>query len=282
MDKLHHYHLTTAWTGNNGTGTSNYRAYERSHTISIENKADLFCSSDPAFRGDNTKHNPEGLLLASLSSCHMLWYLHLCAEAGVVVTDYTDNATGVMTEAPNGSGQFVEVTLNPIVTVTEASMIEKANELHHKANEFCFIANSVNFIVGHNPTCVVSTMAAQHFLKSYENGQRYFSNLDFEYEAGFSNKSFVDVIFENCFLYVDFSHSDLTNAQFIDCNLKEIDLSYANLTNCKMTKCLVESAWFAGAIVNNFQFLENYYYGSVLEQEDFNMLLLNQEKRNKE
>ena len=155
MDKLHNYNLTTKWTGNNGTGTSSYRAYDRSHAISIENKVDIACSSDPSFRGDKAKHNPEELFVASISSCHMLWYLHLCAEAGVVVTDYADNATGIMAEAPNGSGQFVEVILNPTVTVTDTSMVEKANELHHKANEFCFIANSVNFIVSHRPTCIV-------------------------------------------------------------------------------------------------------------------------------
>ncbi|MES2134039.1 MAG: OsmC family protein [Bacteroidota bacterium] len=151
MKGEHHYKLTTTWTGNNGTGTSGYRAFERSHIIQVENKPDILGSSDPAFRGDKTKHNPEDLLVASLSSCHMLWYLHLCSEAGVIVTDYIDHATGIMVETPNGSGHFKEVTLHPIVTVTELSMIEKATALHHKANELCFIANSVNFPVSHSP-----------------------------------------------------------------------------------------------------------------------------------
>lgn len=156
MNKQHTYTLTTQWTGNTGTGTSAYRAYERAHEIQKEGKPEILLSSDPSFRGDKTKYNPEELLLASLSSCHMLWYLHLCSEAGVVVVDYVDRASGIMEETENGSGRFVEVTLHPTVTVTDASMIEKANALHHKANEFCFIANSVNFVVKHKPDCKVA------------------------------------------------------------------------------------------------------------------------------
>lgn len=155
MSKEHHYKAKIQWTGNKGTGTNNYRSYERSHTISVENKPVIEGSSDPAFRGDRTKYNPEEMLLASLSSCHMLWYLHFCSEEGIIVTDYTDNATGIMVETVDGSGHFKEVTLNPKVTVTEKSMIEKAKELHHKANTYCFIANSVNFPVKHIPTELV-------------------------------------------------------------------------------------------------------------------------------
>jgi organic hydroperoxide reductase OsmC/OhrA len=151
MNKEHHYKATIKWTGNTGTGTDHYRNYERSHRIIIENKSDILGSSDPAFRGDKTKHNPEDLLVSSLSSCHMLWYLHLCSEAGVIVTHYEDHATGIMIENSNGAGQFSEVTLNPMVTVADQSMIDKANELHQKANELCFIANSVNFPVKHHP-----------------------------------------------------------------------------------------------------------------------------------
>jgi organic hydroperoxide reductase OsmC/OhrA len=152
MKGQHKYNLTVKWTDNKGTGTSNYRAFDRSHSIIIDNKTEILGSSDPAFLGDKTKHNPGDLLVASLSPCHMLWYLHLCAEAKVIVVDYVDNATGIMMEISNGGGHFTEVTLNPIVTVTEISMIEKANKLHKKANELCFIANSVNFPVRHNAT----------------------------------------------------------------------------------------------------------------------------------
>jgi organic hydroperoxide reductase OsmC/OhrA len=151
MNKQHHYTTTIKWTGNKGTGTSRYDEYERNHTLSINNKADILCSSDTPFRGDGTKHNPEDMLLASLSSCHMLWYLHLCADAGVVVTDYTDQATGTMIEVTGGGGHFTEVVLRPVVTVKDASMIAKANELHDKAHEKCFIANSCNFPIRHEP-----------------------------------------------------------------------------------------------------------------------------------
>ena len=155
MSAEHHYQLAITWTGNKGTGTSGYKEFERSHSILIDGKATLLASSDPAFRGDKTKHNPEELLLASVSSCHMLWYLHLCAVAGVIVTDYTDQATGTMIETPNGGGRFTTITLHPIVIVQEADMIDKANSLHKKANELCFIANSLNFPVHHSPTCKV-------------------------------------------------------------------------------------------------------------------------------
>lgn len=153
--KHHHYKTTIEWTGNKGSGTSNYRDYERSHTISVENKPVIEGSSDPAFRGDKTKYNPEEMLLSSLSSCHMLWYLHFCSEAGIIVTGYIDHATGTMEETATGSGHFTEVILNPTVTIADETQIEKAEELHSKANEYCFIANSVNFPVKHNPKIVI-------------------------------------------------------------------------------------------------------------------------------
>jgi len=154
MTGQHNYKLTVKWTGNTGTGTSGYTAYERNHSILVDNKVEILASSDPAFRGDKAKHNPEDLLLASVSSCHMLWYLHLCAVAGII-TDYIDGATGIMIETANGGGKFTEITLNPTVTITDISMKEKANELHKKANELCFVANSLNFPVYHKPVCTI-------------------------------------------------------------------------------------------------------------------------------
>ena len=154
MNKEHHYALSTEWTGNLGTGTSDYRAYTRNHTISTDGKPDLLASSDPSFRGDKTRYNPEEMLVAALSSCHMLSYLHVCVLNGVVVLEYKDNATGTMKENPDGSGQFTEVTLHPMVKVKDSSMIEKANQLHKRASELCFIARSVNFPVHHSPTTV--------------------------------------------------------------------------------------------------------------------------------
>jgi organic hydroperoxide reductase OsmC/OhrA len=147
MKKEHHYQATIHWTGNKGIGTQDYKSYERSHVTSIAGKQDIAGSSDPAFRGDKTKHNPEDLLVSALSGCHMLWYLHFCSVNGVVVTDYEDNTTGTMIENEDGSGQFTQVILSPIVTVKENSMIEKANKLHHNAHQSCFIARSVNFEV---------------------------------------------------------------------------------------------------------------------------------------
>lgn len=152
MQKEHTYKLNIQWTGNTGSGTINYRSYERSHVISAENKPEIFASSDPAFRGDKTKYNPEELLVASLSGCHMLWFLHLCAEAGIVVSGYTDNPTGIMIETENGGGKFKEVILRPEVTVQNAQSVELLGEMHKKAHELCFIANSVNFPVKHIPT----------------------------------------------------------------------------------------------------------------------------------
>ena len=149
MNKEHHYSLTTEWTGNTGKGTINYMGYDRAFTVHCNDKSPLFGSSDPAFRGDKNKHNPEELLVASISSCHMLWYLHLCAEAGIVVISYSDTAEGIMEETSNGGGRFKEVTLNPAVVVQRTDMIEKARQLHARANELCFIANSVNFVVSH-------------------------------------------------------------------------------------------------------------------------------------
>ena len=159
MANLHHYKAHTNWVGNRGTGTSDYKAYDRNHDISMPGKPDLLCSSDPTFRGDKKRHSPEDLLVAALSGCHMLWYLHLCAVNGVVVLQYSDEASGIMRENPDGSGEFTEVVLNPRVTVSEKSMLDKANELHHKAHELCFIARSVNFPVRHQPVALVSSVA---------------------------------------------------------------------------------------------------------------------------
>lgn len=155
MTKEHNYKLTTVWTGNTGSGTKNVRSYDRSHTVAIQGKPELFLTTDNPAVGDKSKLNPEDLLVTAISSCHMLSYLYVCAMEGIVITSYTDHATGIMIEQANGSGSFKEVTLNPIFCVADESMIEKATELHHKAHEICYIANSVNFDVKCNPTCKV-------------------------------------------------------------------------------------------------------------------------------
>lgn len=154
MSKEHHFQTGIRWTGNKGSGTTSYDAYSRDHIIQCEGKPEILSSSAPVFRGDASRYDPEDLLVASLSSCHMLWYLHLCAEAGVVVTDYTDSATGTMVVEKGGAGRFTEVTLHPVVTVEKPEMIQKANELHKPANQKCFIANSCNFPIHHKPQCL--------------------------------------------------------------------------------------------------------------------------------
>jgi organic hydroperoxide reductase OsmC/OhrA len=152
--KQHHYHTSLQWTGNTGKGTESYRGYERSHIITMEGKQPIAGSSDPSFRGDKSRHNPEELLIASLSACHMLWFLHFCSDAAIVVIEYTDAATGTMMESDDGNGKFSEVILKPRVKVKEEWMIEKTASLHEKANRFCFIANSVNFPVIHEAVSV--------------------------------------------------------------------------------------------------------------------------------
>ena len=147
MSREHRYGVTVTWTGNTGTGTSGYRDYERAHEISAEGKAAIAASSDPVFRGERARWNPEELLVAALSGCHQLAYLHLCAVAGIVVVEYVDHAEGVMATTPDGAGQFVRVVLRPKVTLAAGSDLAKAKELHHEAHEKCFIARSVNFPV---------------------------------------------------------------------------------------------------------------------------------------
>jgi organic hydroperoxide reductase OsmC/OhrA len=149
--KEHTYQIEVNWTGNHGEGTSSYRAYSRAHEIVAAGKPILPGSSDPAFRGEASRYNPEELLVASLSGCHMLWYLHLCADAGIVVTDYVDQARGTMVETRDGAGAFAEVVLRPVVTVRSAAEAERASALHEQAHERCFIARSVNFPVRCEP-----------------------------------------------------------------------------------------------------------------------------------
>lgn len=146
----HHYKVRVEWTGNRGSGTSGYRDYDRDHTLSSPGKPAIPGSSDPAFRGDAARWNPEDLLVASASACHKLWYLHLCAEAGVVVTAYVDEAEGMMKDDANG-GRFERIVLRPRVTIYAGDR-EVALRLHHQAHEKCYIANSVNFPILYEPS----------------------------------------------------------------------------------------------------------------------------------
>lgn len=151
----HRYDVRIVWTGNEGDGTASWRGYRRDYDISAAGKPVIRGSSDPAFRGDPARWNPEELLVASLSACHKLWYLGLCAQAGIVVTAYEDEAEGTMVEETGGAGQFVSVTLRPRVTLAAGSDAGQARTLHHEAHEMCFIARSVNFPVACEPIVIL-------------------------------------------------------------------------------------------------------------------------------
>jgi organic hydroperoxide reductase OsmC/OhrA len=150
----HSYEVSVEWLGNHGTGTSDYKAYGREHAITAPGKPRIDGSADRAFRGDTSRWNPEEMLLAALSQCHLLSYLHVAATNGIVVTSYTDAATGSMLQTGDGGGHFTEATLHPVVTIAggDATLAES---LHHEASEKCFIASSVNFPVHHDVTIIV-------------------------------------------------------------------------------------------------------------------------------
>lgn len=152
----HGYQVDVVWTGNTGQGTTSYRSYRRTHEIRAENKTTIDGSADPAFRGDDEGYNPEELLVASLSQCHMLWYLHLAADTGVVVLGYHDRARGTLTENADGTGQFAGVVLCPEVTVPDHASVATAEALHQRAHELCYVAKSVNFPVEHEPSIRVA------------------------------------------------------------------------------------------------------------------------------
>jgi len=145
MPNLHHYTVKNEWTGNRGSGTLDYRAYTRDHELTAPGKAaSIAGSSDPKFRGDPQRYNPEELFVSSLSACHMLWYLHLASVNGITVLEYVDQAEGTMEETADGAGRFTSVTLQPRIVIAQADKIEAARALHHAAGKKCFIANSVN------------------------------------------------------------------------------------------------------------------------------------------
>jgi len=149
--KQHNYEVCVNWTGNDGEGTSTYRSYRRDYTILSDGKPEIHGSSDPSFRGDRSRHNPEELLVASVSSCHMLWYLHLCAVNHIAVLEYRDLASGLLEEDATGSGEFVRVVLKPKVKISVGGDQHKAATLHAEAHRLCFIARSVKFPVDIEP-----------------------------------------------------------------------------------------------------------------------------------
>jgi organic hydroperoxide reductase OsmC/OhrA len=164
--KAHQYSTCLNWTGNTGEGTATYKSYRRDFTVASAAKPPIAGSSDPAFRGDPLRYNPEELLVASLSSCHMLWYLHLCSVNGIVVISYADGATGIMEENADGFGQFISVQLNPHITIFNPDALQKASALHEEAHHLCFIARSVNFPVAVVPLVTAANQAIQSMANS--------------------------------------------------------------------------------------------------------------------
>jgi organic hydroperoxide reductase OsmC/OhrA len=159
MQREHHYRLMTRWQGNRGKGTSSYREYGRAHLVEAEGKPPIHGSADPTFHGDRERWNPEELLLAALSQCHMLSYLHVATRHGVVVVDYTDEPVGTMREDGRGGGAFTSVTLRPRVTIADDAQAALAEGLHDEASRKCFIAASVGFPVEHDPVTLVQRSA---------------------------------------------------------------------------------------------------------------------------
>lgn len=153
--KKHEYQIQVSWTGNLGEGTKDYKSYSRNHEIKAAGKSVISGSSDPSFRGDANRYNPEDLFVSTLASCHMLWYLHLCSANKITIVNYQDDAIGTMLEKEDGSGAFTEVVLRPTVTILENDKKDLAIRLHEEAHEKCFIANSVNFPVRCEPLITI-------------------------------------------------------------------------------------------------------------------------------
>lgn len=148
----HNFTTNVVWTGNRGEGTTHYRAYDRTWDIAVPGKAPVHCSNDPMLGGDPTKMNPEDLLLSALASCHMLWYLHLASDKGIVVLEYTDAPIGYGESDPSGAGRFLSAELRPQITVKKGTDLVLAESIHHKIKDVCFIARSVAFPVEHTVT----------------------------------------------------------------------------------------------------------------------------------
>jgi organic hydroperoxide reductase OsmC/OhrA len=157
--KIHKYQPTIIWTGNNGSGTTGYNHYGREYDIMMPGKTTIACSADPTFLGNPALHNPEDLFVSAIAGCHMLWYLHLCAEAGVIVHTYTDDVLGVLEDEGRTGGQIVAITLRPKVGVTDETMIQKAIALHAEAGAVCFLARSLNFKVKYEPIAFVADIS---------------------------------------------------------------------------------------------------------------------------
>src|SRR5690625_6535368 len=137
MGSLQTYSVIVDWHGAGDRGTESYTSYGRDHVVRIEGKPPLPGSSDLAFRGDADRYSPEDLFVAALAQCHMLWFLHKAAMAGVAVTGYTDRATGTMRVAVAGAGQVTEVVLHPKGEAAEPGAEAGGADPHQQATDHC-------------------------------------------------------------------------------------------------------------------------------------------------
>jgi len=159
MSKEHGFDARVVWSGNRGSGTSHYRAYDRTWLMAASGKQEIACSNDPALGGDPGKYNPEDLLLSSLSACHMLWYLHLASAAGIIVLSYVDEPIGIGESLPNGAGRFLRATLRPRIELAAGTDAIRADELHHEVHKYCFIARSVSFPISYEAEYEIAGIA---------------------------------------------------------------------------------------------------------------------------
>ncbi|MFC7945298.1 OsmC family protein [Microbacterium oxydans] len=155
MSRSHHYEILVEWVGNLGSGTSSYRAFSRDHVVTAATTPPILASSDVAFRGDPGRWNPEQLFLSAIAQCHMLWFLHLASQAGVIVLSYVDAPSGEMIEQDDGRGRFETIVLRPLVTITAESDPAFAQSLHSTVADYCYIARSVSVPIVHHPVTVV-------------------------------------------------------------------------------------------------------------------------------
>jgi organic hydroperoxide reductase OsmC/OhrA len=154
MSKQHSYSTTIVWTGDRGRGNAEYRSYDRTWEVRTPDKPVIACSNDPLLGGDPSLPNPEDMLLSALSACHMLWYLHLACNAGVLVTAYEDEPVGVGETSSNGAGRFLRATLRPTIRLARGSDLARADAIHHQVHQYCFISRSVNFPVAYEATYI--------------------------------------------------------------------------------------------------------------------------------
>ena len=142
----HKYQLKLNWTGGSEIDAiQNDRMYE----VLIDRKPTIYGSADKPFFGDPEKYNPEDLLLAALSACHMMSFMYVCRKLGIKVYHYEDHATGLLKINQDGTGQFEFAELKPKVKADHMpdGMIFK--ELNSRAAKLCFIKRSINFTVNY-------------------------------------------------------------------------------------------------------------------------------------